>query len=126
MKRLLITSCFMLFAGLATFAQAVIKFDKNSHNFGTFTEDKPVSFVFNFTNIGDKPLVIQQAFTSCGCTVADYTKTEIQPKQKGQVTVTYNGKGKAPGYFRKVVTVRSNASNSLTRVYVEGNMTPKE
>ena len=66
MKRLLITSCFMLFAGLATFAQAIIKFDKNSHNFGTFTEDKPVSFVFSFTNIGDKPLVIQQAFTSCG------------------------------------------------------------
>lgn len=125
MKRLLTTLCLMLFFGMATFAQAVIKFDKHSHNFGTFPEEKSVSHIFYFTNTGDKPLVIQQAISSCGCTVADYTKTEIQPGKKGQVSITYNGKGKAPGFFRKVVTIRSNASNSLSRIYVEGTMTLK-
>ena len=45
-------------------AQAVIKFDKTTHNFGTFSISKPQTVTFSFTNTGDKPLVIQQAFAS--------------------------------------------------------------
>lgn len=124
MKRLLATFCLMAFAGcVATFAQAVIKFDKQSHNFGTFPESKVQSYVFDFTNTGDKPLVVHQVLSSCGCTVADHTKTEIKPGEKGKITVTYDGKGKAAGHFKKAISVRSNASNSLTRIYIEGNMT---
>ena len=34
--------------------KADIKFDKTSHNFGTFSENDPVvSCVFTFTNVGD-------------------------------------------------------------------------
>ena len=54
--------------------KADIKFDKTSHNFGTFSENDPVvSCVFTFTNVGDAPLVIHQAVASCGCTVPEYT-----------------------------------------------------
>ena len=36
--------------------KADIKFDKTSHNFGTFSENDPVvSCVFTFTNVGDAP-----------------------------------------------------------------------
>lgn len=107
-------------------AQAVIKFDKTTHDFGTFNEDTPVSCVFTFTNTGDKPLVIQQAFASCGCTVASFTKTPVEPGKTGQLNVTYNGKGKFGGHFKKFVTVRSNASNAAVRLYIEGNMVEKE
>ena len=107
-------------------AQAIIKFDKTTHNFGTFPEEKPVSTTFSFTNTGDEPLVIQQAMSTCGCTVADYTKEPIKPGAKGQIKVTYNGKGKPEGHFKKVVTVRTNASNALTRIYIEGKMTVKK
>lgn len=42
--------------------KADIKFDKTSHNFGTFSENDPVvSCVFTFTNVGDAPLVIHQS-----------------------------------------------------------------
>ena len=38
--------------------KADIKFDKTSHNFGTFSENDPVvSCVFTFTNVGVTPLV---------------------------------------------------------------------
>lgn len=103
-------------------AQAVIKFDKTSHNFGTFKEADVQTYVFTFTNTGDKPLVIQQAFSSCGCTVPEYTKKPIMPGKTGQISVTYNGKGKFPGPFRKSVTIRSNATNAMVRIYVEGTM----
>ncbi len=126
MKRTIFT--FLLFVSglICATAQAVIKFDKTSFNFGTFPEEKPVSTVFYFTNTGDKPLVVQQAISTCGCTVASYTKTPIEPGKKGQIKVTYNGKGKPEGYFKKVITVRTNASNALCRIYIEGKMTVKE
>lgn len=41
---------------------ADIKFDKTTHDFGTFSENSPVvNCEFTFTNIGDAPLVIHQA-----------------------------------------------------------------
>ena len=124
MKRILILiSLFFALWSTNVFAQAVLKFDKTTHNYGKFTEDKPVSCVFYFTNTGDEPLVIQQVMTSCGCTVAKYTKDPVQPGKKGTINITYNGKGKTAGHFKKVVSVRSNAKNSLVRVYVEGTMT---
>lgn len=103
-------------------AQAVAKFEETKFNFGTFSESQPVTHEFVFQNTGDKPLVIQQAYASCGCTVVKHTKDPVAPGAKGTVTVIYNGKGKAPGRFKKAVTVLSNASNNMVRLYVEGNM----
>lgn len=101
-----------------------IKFDKVSHNFGTFSEDNSVQkCTFTFTNVGNAPLVINQAVASCGCTVPSYTKTPVQPGQKGQISVTYTGKGKFPGHFKKTITVRTNGVPEMTRLYIEGDMT---
>lgn len=104
--------------------QAEIKFDKLTYNFGTFSEKSPVQkCTFTFTNVGDKPLVINQAVASCGCTVPSYPKAPIAPGKKGSITVTYNGKGKFPGHFKKTVTIRTNGASEMTRLYVEGTMT---
>lgn len=107
-------------------AQAVIKFEKTSFDYGKFTEDQLQTCVFKFTNTGDQPLVIHQAFASCGCTVPSYSKESIAPGKSGELKVVYNGKGKLPGQFKKTVSVRSNASNALVRVYVEGEMVDKK
>ncbi len=123
MKRRISLALAMAFAALAMHAQAVLTFDKTAHNFGTFSESTPVSFTFQFTNTGDKPLVIHQALTTCGCTVADYTKTPIKPGERGQMKVTYNGEGKPLGHFKKSIGVRSNASNGIVRIYIEGSTT---
>ena len=66
-----------------------IKFDKTSHDFGTFSEDNSVQkCTFTFTNVGNAPLIINQAVASCGCAVPSYTKTPIAPGQKGEMKVT--------------------------------------
>jgi hypothetical protein len=108
----------------STAKAAEIKFDTLSHDFGTFSEKDPiVKCTFNFTNVGDAPLIIHQAIASCGCTVPTYTKDPIKPGEKGTIEVTYNGQGKFPGKFRKVVTVRSNAKDTaVARLTIEGNM----
>lgn len=105
---------------------AEFKFDKTIINFGTFPEGKKMTAQFVFTNVGTLPLVINQAMTSCGCTVASYTKEPVEPGKQGQVTVTYDGRGKIPGHFRKTITIRSNAKTPLTRLFIEGEMTVKK
>jgi len=122
MKRIVAT--FALLGSVFAMAEAQeIKFDKLTHNFGKFSESAPkVECVFNFTNVGDKALIINQAVASCGCTVPQYTKQPIKPGEKGQIKVTYNGAGKFPGHFKKSITVRTNGVVEMTRLYVEGDM----
>ena len=118
---------FMIVCGLATaLAQkpAEIKFDKLTHDFGTFSEKNPiVTYTFIYTNVGAQPLVINQAVASCGCTVPEYTKTPVKPGEQGKLKVTYNGTGKFPGHFKKSITVRTNGAVEMTRLYIEGDMT---
>ena len=116
----------MMLASLVAYAQQEqpeIKFDKTVHNFGTFSEKTPVqTAVFAFTNIGKAPLIINQAIASCGCTLPSYTKEPIMPGEKGTVKVTYNGKGKFPGHFKKSITIRTNGKVEMVRLYIEGDM----
>ncbi len=129
MKKLLLFVTIMTFAIGVSFAQgkADIKFDTTTNDVGTFSETNPiVSATYTFTNIGDAPLVIHQAVASCGCTVPEYTKEPILPGQSGAIKVTYNGTGKYPGHFKKSITIRSNAKTEMMRLYIEGNMTPKD
>ena len=127
MKKTFLAMLMMMVSILSTYAQAEIKFDKLTNNFGNFEESNPVQkATFTFTNIGDKPLVINQAIASCGCTVPNYTKQPIMPGQKGTISLTYNGKGKFPGHFKKTITVRTNGKVEMTRLYIEGNMTEKK
>ena len=129
MKKLLMISLLLVMACTMVSAQkqAEIKFDKVSHDFGTFPESNPVvECTFTFKNVGDAPLVINQAMASCGCTVPSYPKEPIAPGAQGVIKVTYNGKGKFPGHFKKTVTIRTNGATELTRLYVEGNMTEEK
>lgn len=134
MKRLILLLT-MLLGFTLTYAQeeakeeggAQIKFDETLHDFGQFSEENPkVSCVFTFTNTGTKPLVIHQAVASCGCTAPTYTKEPIMPGKKGMLKVVYNGKGRYPGKFKKSIRIRTNADPSITTVYIQGEMTPKE
>ncbi len=103
--------------------EAEIKFEKTTYDFGTFSESTPVQkCTFTFTNVGEAPLIIHQAIASCGCTVPQYTKKPIAPGEKGTLSVTYNGKGRFPGHFKKSITIRTNGKPEMLRLYIEGTM----
>ena len=102
---------------------AEITFDTLRYNFGTFSKNEPlVRCSFPFTNTGTAPLIIHQAFASCGCTIPTYTKEPIKPGEKGVIDVTYDGTDKFPGHFQKTITIRSNAVNEVVRLTIEGVM----
>lgn len=125
MKKLFLMAVLLVSALSATFAQkqAEIKFDKLSIDLGTFPESQPVQKCsFEFTNVGDAPLIINQASASCGCTVATFTKEPVMPGKRGKIEVTYNGKKFFASKFKKTITVRTNGKTELTRLVISGEM----
>ncbi len=126
MKKLILLLCvslysFAMFA--ATAPESEILFEKTSHNFGKVSEDNPIlSCKFIFKNIGDAPLIIEQVIASCGCTDPRFTEKPIKPGEKGEISVTYNGKGRYVGPFSKTITVKSNAKTKFVRLRIQGDM----
>ena len=126
MKKMILMTLMLVCGMTMSMAQkpAQIKFEKTTHNFGSFSESNPkVTCTFTYTNVGEQPLVVNQAIASCGCTVPEYTKTPVQPGEKGEIKVTYNGAGKFPGHFKKSITIRTHGAVEMTRLYIEGDMT---
>ena len=125
MKKLILFARLLIGSITTALAQnpAEIKFSSLTYDFGKFSEKDPVKTCkFTFTNVGEQPLVINQAVASCGCTVPKYTKEPILPGKSGEIEVTYNGAGKALGHFKKSITVRTNGKVEITRLYIEGEM----
>jgi hypothetical protein len=93
-----------------TFAQKIeFKAKENTIDYGTVTQgtDDGVR-VFEFTNTGDKPLIIKHVQSTCGCTVPSKPTEPIMPGKTGKIEVKYN---MAPGRIAKSITVETNATN---------------
>lgn len=105
--------------------QAVITFNKTTHDFGKINEaDGRVTTIFECKNEGMSPLVLTNVKASCGCTTPNWTKEPIAPGKTGNITVTYNPSGR-PGRFQKSITVTSNGSTEPVRLYIKGEVIPK-
>lgn len=90
-----------------------IKFDKPNHDFGTLLEGPSAEHVFQFTNTGKEPIVIQRVQASCGCTTPSYTKEPVAPGKTGSITAAYSTGGR-PGAFNKTLTVFYNVGANTT------------
>ena len=111
--------------GLQAPAQGSLTFDTPRWDFGTIQElDGPVSHTFTGENRGDKPLVILDVVTSCGCTVPRFSKRPILPGEKTEITVTYDPANR-PGVFSKELTVYSSERKKIAALTVQGRVTPR-
>jgi hypothetical protein len=87
----------------------IIKFDSLIANYGVINKGGNGTRYFTFTNIGDKPLVISIAKSSCGCLVASWPREPILPGGKGRIKATYSTY--RIGKINKSITIYSNAIN---------------
>ena len=121
MKYQILTLFLLGMLALNVQAQPKASFDKQIYECGVVLWKHPVTATFKVKNDGDKPLVISNVTTSCGCTVADWTKTPIAPGQSGVITSTFDSK--ALGHFQKSVGVYSNASSRPVYLSLRGEVT---
>jgi hypothetical protein len=110
--------------GLDTGKVAKIIFKEKSIVFGQVKEGDIVKKSFTFTNQGNIPLYILEAFSTCGCTVPHWPKEKIKPGGVGEIAVVFNTEGKI-NEQRKAITIIANTFPSETIVYLEGNVIPK-
>ena len=102
-----------------------MKWEKETHEFGTIEQGKPVSYEFTFTNTTNKDVTLKDVKASCGCTATNYTKTAIKPGEKGTVTATYNAA--AGGAFHKTVTVMTSEENAMPKtITIKGTVKVNE
>jgi hypothetical protein len=62
------------------------------YDFGRLSADQDASHIFSIANQGEAVLVIMTAQTTCGCTTADLTATEIPPGKVALMTVHFDAK----------------------------------
>lgn len=123
MKKLLsIASVVVAFITFSAMSIAIgeFKFEKETHDFGTIAYNKPVSYEFTFNNVGDAPLMLLNVEPTCGCSVADYSKTPIKPGDSGKIKVTYNAAAKGP--FTKSFIIKSNTKTPVKTLTIKGNV----
>lgn len=109
-----------LFIAQLTIAQNGAQFKTQNHQFGKVKKGVPVSYVFSFKNVTDKPLVIEFANADCGCTSPEYPKEPIAKGQTGNIKVTYNAA--MSGIFKKNVNVKFANSNQPYILTIEGEV----
>lgn len=108
MKRILLAATALFFA-VAMKAQTkgpddVIKVNVEKHDFGKILQGKPVDYYFEITNKSDKPVVVENAWGSCGCTTPEKPTEPIAPGATAKLKVQYNAA--AMGHFDKTVSIK--------------------
>ncbi|MEN9686538.1 MAG: hypothetical protein RLZZ28_2324 [Bacteroidota bacterium] len=94
-------------------------------NFGKITEGDTVKLVYTFTNTGNKWLYINSVKPSCGCTIASFTETPVEPGDSGRVEAFFASRFH-PGQQNKIIMVRANTKIKTNhKLIFSGEVIPK-
>lgn len=88
-------------------------------NLGKFDWRQEQKAIFTLTNTGNRPLVITDIVTTCGCTTVDYEKEPVRSGNNIGLRVHY--KADHPEHFDKTITVYCNAATSPLKLRITGN-----
>jgi hypothetical protein len=99
----------------------VMKFEKETHDFGKIKGGDKVTYDFKFTNSGSSPLIITDGYASCGCTKPTWPKTPIKPGDSGMIHVVFNSSGKH-GLQDKLITITANTNPAQNVVHLIGEV----
>ena len=96
-----------------------VSIDRSSVSMGSFDWQEEQKSAFTLKNTGDKPLVIQDVTTSCGCTTVAYSKEPLQLGGATTLEVVY--KAERPEHFDKTITLYCNTDNSPLTLKISGD-----
>lgn len=115
----------LIFCAFAAPARAQLFFTPSEWDFGTIAEaDGKVTHTFMGENRGDKPVVILDVVTTCGCTVPEFSKQPVMPGTKTTVSVSFDPANR-PGTFAKELYVYSTERVKIATLTVRGNVSAR-
>ncbi len=89
-----------------TFATTVKLLSPKLVNWGTFSKKETKTHEIVLQNTGNKPLIIRDVDTSCGCIKVEYSRKLVQPNDKVKITLRYEADKE--GFFSKKVKIFCN------------------
>ena len=98
MKKLLLFTMLLICGMVTAQAQkpAEIKFEETTHHFGEFSQKNPKqTCTFTFTNVGEQPLVINQAVREAILQGLDRERLQHLAEDEGMKTLWQDGVDKA-------------------------------
>ncbi len=97
-KILLLATAFVFsYAAMAQVkAEDVSKVNTEKHDFGKIKQGNPVTYFFEITNTGDKPLVVENSWATCGCTTPEKIVDPILPGATAKLKVDFNAAAIGP------------------------------
>ena len=84
--------------------------DSVQQDLGKITEGQTPEITWHFKNTGDKPLVIENASGTCGCTIAEKPNEPVLPGEEGTIKAKFNSEGRV-GPNTKQLVVTANTKN---------------
>jgi hypothetical protein len=108
MKKFFFLAAAFVLTSAVAFAQPkpddVIKVSEEKHDFGKIKQGVPVVTYFEVTNTSGKPIIIENAWASCGCTIPEYQKEPILAGKSAKIKVQFNAAQAGP--FTKDVFIK--------------------
>jgi hypothetical protein len=101
-------------------ADEVVKFKETVYDFGKIKQGVPVTHDFEFTNVSDKPVVIENATASCGCTTPTWPQAPVAKGKADKIKAGFNAA--APGTFTKQITVKVAGVDLPTQLTIKGEV----
>lgn len=100
-----------------------ISVDKAEWDFGKISEKNGiVEHRFMIKNTSDKPFIINNVTTGCGCTIPSYSKEPLMPADSTAISVRYNPHNR-PGYFTKRIYIWSGPEGVSNILMIKGYVT---
>ncbi len=99
---------------------AEISFAKKTIDYGTLKVGDVRTVEMVYTNIGKKPLLLENVTTNCDCTEVEWSRKPLMPGKSDVIKVTYTAKN--PGLISKWVTVMSNAETDRVILKTSGKV----
>ena len=99
-----------------------LSFEKNVHDFGEIIQNKEVTAYFKYKNTGDKPLLISDIKTKCGCTTSNWDYEELAKEAIDSIAVHFDAENL--GYFSKEILVIYNfdKNSGPEKVFITGTV----
>lgn len=67
-----------------------VQLSENFYDFGSVSSTQVLTRTFIISNTGKSPLIIQESYTTCGCTTAEFTAKEIPPGKVALMTLRFD------------------------------------
>lgn len=119
--------CCLLLAGTGIAeAQSNLVFESTTLDFGHIAEDGGVVARRAVAeNRGDRPIVVVDVVTACGCTTASYSRKPIAPGESFTLDISYNPMDR-PGRIDRRISVITSDSEAAIKIHLVGNVTPRQ